>query len=161
MPRSPILNTSARQRLTVLGSALVLAAGVAVTLTATASASGTTSARPCSKATLLGTYSYGYEGWSVSKGTRTPWSSAGFDHFSGAGTSTGVTTYVSDGVVVDSNRPDTSTYTLRADCTGTITFKIGSSLARFNIYANPSGRSFDLIDIDGGSVQAGSETRVG
>jgi hypothetical protein len=161
MPQSALSKPSMRRRLAVLSSAFALASGGALTLAATAHASGATRAKPlCSNATLHGTYSYGYEGWTVSKGTRTPWSTAGFDNFSGAGTSTGVTTYVDNGVIVDNNTPDTSTYTLHADCTGTIVFKIAGSRARFNIYANPSGQSFTIIETDRGSVQAGNENRV-
>jgi hypothetical protein len=96
----------------------------------------------------------------VSKAAKTPSSTAGFDHFNGAGTSTGVTTFVSNGVVIDNNTADTSTYTLQADCAGKIVFNVAGSLAHFNIYVNPSGQSFTIIQTDHGSVEAGTETRV-
>jgi hypothetical protein len=164
MTRSALSKLSPRRRLAVLCSVCALAGGGALALAGTASASSNTpatSSSSCSDTTLHGTYSYGYEGWSVSKGTRTPSSTAGFDHFNGAGTSTGVTTFVDNGVVVDNNTPDTSTYTLHADCAGKVVFNIGGSLAHFNIYVSPSGRSFTIIETDPGSVQAGTETRVG
>jgi hypothetical protein len=85
---------------------------------------------------------------------------AGFDHFNGAGTSTGVTTFVANGVVVDNNTPDTSAYTLHANCAGEIVFNVGGSLAHFNSYVDPSGQSFTVIQTDHGSVEAGTETRV-
>jgi len=68
-------------------------------------AAGTTasSSSACSDATLHGTYSYGYEGWTVSKSANSPTSTAGLDHFNGAGSSTGVTTFVDNGVVENNN----------------------------------------------------------
>ena len=152
-----------RRRLAVVASACVLTAAGALALAGTASASSTartTSASSCSNATLNGTYSYAYEGWSVAKGASTPSATAGFDHFNGAGTSTGVTTFTANGVVENNNTPDSSTYTLSANCTGTVVFNIAGSIARFNIYASPSGKSFRIIQTDPGSVQAGTETRV-
>jgi hypothetical protein len=161
MSRSALLKSRSSRRLAALASAFVLAVGGALTLVGTASASGAAPADPaCSDATLHGTYSYGYEGWSVSKGAKTPSSTAGFDHFNGAGTSTGVTTFVSNGAVIDNNTADTSTYTLQADCAGKIVFNVAGSLAHFNIYVNPSGQSFTIIQTDHGSVEAGTETRV-
>jgi hypothetical protein len=161
MSRSSLLRPRARHRLAVLASAFALAAGGTLALAGTASASSTTPAHPaCTDATLYGTYSYGYEGWSLSKGDKVPLSTAGFDRFNGAGASTGVTTFVRNGVVLDNNTPDTSAYTLNSDCFGTIVFNVAGSHAHFNIYVNPSGRSFSLIETDPGGVVAGTETRV-
>jgi hypothetical protein len=164
MPRSALSKLSPRRRLAVLGSIGVLAAaGGALALAGTASASSAaaaSSSSSCSDATLSGTYTYGYEGWSVSKSVNSPTSTAGFDHFNGAGSSTGVTTFVDNGVVENNNTADTSTYKLHADCSGTIVFNIGGSIAHFNIYVSPSGRSFSIIETDPGSVQSGTEARV-
>jgi hypothetical protein len=161
MSRPALSKLSPRRRLAVLGSISVLAVGGALALAGTASASSTAVASSsCSDATLNGTYTYGYEGWSVSKSANSPTSTAGFDHFNGAGSSTGVTTFVDNGVVENNNTADTSTYTLHADCSGTIVFNIGGSLAHFNIYVSPSGRSFSIIETDPGSVQSGTEARV-
>ncbi|MGD0607509.1 MAG: hypothetical protein ABSA53_28490 [Streptosporangiaceae bacterium] len=162
MSRSRLSKLSPRGRLAVLGSVAILAAGGALALAGTASASSTAapSSSSCRDATLHGTYSYGYEGWTVAKSGNSPTSTAGFDHFNGAGSSTGVTTFVANGVVENNNTPDTSTYTLNADCSGTITFDIGGSLAHFNIYVSPSGNSFSVIETDPGTVQSGIETRV-
>jgi hypothetical protein len=162
MSRSARSKLSPRRRLAVLGSIGVLAAGAALALAGTASASSTAAASSssCSDATLNGTYTYGYEGWSVSKSAKSPTSTAGFDNFDGAGSSTGVTTFVDNGVVENNNTADTSTYKLHADCSGTIVFNIGGSIAHFNIYVSPSGRSFSIIETDPGSVQSGTENRV-
>jgi hypothetical protein len=161
MSRSAILRPRSRRGVAALASAFVLAGG-ALTLAGTASASGATTptSTTCSDATLHGTYSYGYEGWSVAMGAKTPSSTAGFDHFNGAGTSTGVTTFVDNGVVINNNTPDSSTYTVQANCSGKIVFNIAGSLAHFNIYVDPSGQSFTIIQTDHGNVEAGTETRV-
>jgi hypothetical protein len=162
MSRSILSKLSPRRRLAVLGSVGMLAAVGALALAGTASASSTAapSSSSCSDATLDGTYSYGYEGWTVAKSGNSPTSTAGFDHFDGAGSSTGVTTFVDNGVVENNNTADTSTYTLNANCSGTIVFNIGGSLAHFNIYVSPSGKSFSVIETDPGTVQSGIETRV-
>jgi len=162
MSRSAILRPRSRRGLAALVSAFVLAVGGALTLAGTAGASGATvtASSTCSDATLHGTYSYGYEGWSVAMGAKTPSSTAGFDHFNGAGTSTGVTTFVDNGVVISNNTPDSSTYTVQANCDGKIVFNVAGSLAHFNIYVDPSGQSFTIIQTDHGNVEAGTETRV-
>jgi hypothetical protein len=144
----------------VAAAVAALAAGGVLTAAGSAGASGATHARSrCSDATLRGTYSYGYNGAVVSKGVSRPTATAGFDRFSGTGTSTGVTTYSDNGTVVDNNTPDTSVYTIRGNCTGTIVFTIEGAQARFNLYASPSGDSFTLIST-GASVVAGTENRV-
>jgi hypothetical protein len=114
----------------------------------------------CSNATLHGTYTFGYISWSISKGKSTPASEAGFDTFNGKGTSTGVITAVYNGVVAGNNTPDTSTYTINADCIGTIVFHSAGSLFHFTVYVSPSGNSFSLINTDAGNAVAGTETRV-
>ena len=165
MLRPVISKIGPRRRIAVLASACVLATAATLAVIGTASAGAATSGRThrthsCRNATLKGTYTYGYNGSSVSGGVSTPVSSAGFDTFSGKGTSTGVTTFVSNGVVENNNTPDTSTYSIGADCAGTIVFNIGGSLAHFNVYVSPSGDSFTLIETDAGSNIAGTETRV-
>jgi hypothetical protein len=164
MLRSVRSKLGPRRRLAVLSSACALAAvGGGLALAGAASASGTPSASSssCSDATLKGTYTYAYEGWSVAKGASTPSATAGFDRFNGAGSSTGVTTFVDDGVVENNNTLVTSTYTLNANCVGTIVFDVAGAHVHGNIYVSPSGRSFRIIETDAGSVETGTETRVG
>jgi hypothetical protein len=160
MVRSAFSGLRSRRGLAVLASVTALTAGGLLTAAGAAGASRVTQPRPaCSNATLNGTYAYGYNGAAVTKGVSRPTATAGFDRFNGAGRSTGVTTYSDNGTIVDNNTPDTSTYKVRADCTGTIVFTIEGIQARFNLYASPSGRFFTLIST-GSSVVAGTETRV-
>ena len=164
MSRSVLPRIRPRRRLTVLASACAaLAAAGTLTLTGTASAapSAATGTTPsCSNATLNGTYNFGYISWSISKGKSTPASEAGFDTFNGKGTSTGVITALYNGVLAGSNTPDTSAYTINADCIGTIVFHAAGSVFHFNVYVSPSGNSFSLISTDAGTAVAGTETRV-
>jgi hypothetical protein len=164
MSRSVIPRIRPRRRITVLASTCVaLAAAGALLLTGTASAApsaATGKTHSCSNATLNGTYTFGYISWSISNGKSTPASEAGADTFNGKGTGTGVITAAYNGVVAGNNTPDTSTYTINADCTGTIVFNSAGSLFHFNVYVSPSGNSFSLISTDAGTAVAGTETRV-
>jgi hypothetical protein len=164
MSRSVISRIRSRRRVTVLASVgVALAAGGALALTGTASAApsaATGKAHSCSNATLNGTYTFGYISWQISNGKSTPASEAGFDTFTGKGTGTGVLTAVYNGVVAGSNTPDTSTYSIRADCVGTLVFHAAGGMFHFNVYVSPSGNSFSLINTDAGNAVAGTETRV-
>src|SRR4030081_1182591 len=164
MSRSVILRIRPRRRITVLASPCVaLAAAGALLFIGTASArpsAATGKTHSCSNALLNGTYTFGYISWSISNGKSTPASEAGADTFNGKGTGTGVITAVYNGVVAGNNTPDTSTYTINADCTGTIVFNSAGSLFHFNVYVSPSGNSFSLISTDAGTAVAGTETRV-
>jgi hypothetical protein len=164
MSRSVIRWIRPRRRITVLASACVALAAVGVLLLiGTASAAPSTAIRTtpsCSNATLKGTYTFGYISWSISNGQSTPASEAGFDTFNGKGTGTGVITAAYNGVVAGSNTPDTSTYTINADCIGTLVFHAAGSVFHFNVYVSPSGSSFSLINTDAGNAVAGTETRV-
>jgi hypothetical protein len=164
MSRSVIRWIRPRRRITVLAAACVaMAAAVVLSLIGTASAAPTTAIRTtpsCSNATLKGTYTFGYISWSISNGQSTPASEAGFDTFNGKGTGAGVITAAYNGVLAGNNTPDTSTYTISANCIGTIVFNSAGSLFHFNVYVSPSGNSFSLISTDPGTAVAGTETRV-
>jgi hypothetical protein len=156
MLRSVISKISPSRRVAALSSACGLAIVGTLALLGTAGAASIS----CSNVTLNGTYAFAAIGWSISAGKAEPLSLAGFDTFNGKGTSTGVITVVVNGVVVNNNTPDTSTYTINADCTGTIVFNTAGSLAHYNIYVSPSGGEMRLIETDPGSVATEIETRV-
>jgi hypothetical protein len=71
-----------------------------------------------------------------------------------------VTTFDVNGKVVDANTPGTSTYTIKADCTGKIVFDTAGGIGHFDMYLSPSGRSFSLVETDPGSVGGGIDSRV-
>ena len=165
MMPSFISRTGPRRRNVVLTSAAVaasVAAGV-LTFVGTASAAAPQAARTspsCRDAALKGTYIYYNDGWLVSRGKKEPYSIAGVDHFNGAGAGHGVTTFDVNGKVVNANTPETSTYTIKADCIGKVVFDTAGSIGHFNMYVSPSGHLLSLVGTDPGSVGGGTESRV-
>lgn len=160
MSRPLLRQARSHRRTVVLGSAVcALAAAGTLLVTGSAQASGPTEpAHPssCDLATLKGTYLFEGNGASVSGTTTTPTAFAGSEHFNGAGAVTGSSTFSSGGTIFPRS-PFTGTYTLTADCTGTLT--IGTTL-HFDIYVAPSGNKFTYVQTDPGSVSAATETRV-
>jgi hypothetical protein len=160
--RSFISGTSSRRRKAALASATAAAAIAAglLTLVGTASAASPSAGPSCRNATLKGTYIYYNDGWLVSRGKKEPFSIAGVDHFSGAGTGRGVTTFDVNGKLVNANTPEKSTYAIKADCTGKIVFDTAGSIGHFDMYLSPSGHLLSLVETDPGSVGGGTESRV-
>ena len=150
------------RRIAVLASACGLATVGTLALIGTARADGAQASLSCSNVTLKGTYPFAETGWSISaQGGATPYARAGFNTFAGDGTGTGVLTVNSNGVVVENNETFTATYSINADCTGTVVFnRADGSLVHFNMYVSPSGEQFRLVETDPGSVDAETVTRV-
>ncbi|MGD0373782.1 MAG: hypothetical protein ABSB01_04255 [Streptosporangiaceae bacterium] len=152
-----------RRRTLVLASAGVAAAAGILAVVGTASAAAHPAARTsssCSKATLKGAYIFYNDGWLVAGGKSKPFSIAGIDHFNGAGTGHGVSTFDVNGKVVNANSPNASTYTIKADCIGKIVYDTAGSIGHFNMYVSPSGHFFSLVETDPGSVGGGLEYRA-
>lgn len=150
---------SHRRTVALAGGVCALAAAGTVLVTGSAQASSPTPpAHPtsCDLATLKGTYLFEGNGASVSGTATTPTAFAGSEHFNGAGALAGSSTFSSGGTIFPRS-PFTGTYTLTADCTGTLT--IGTTL-HFDIYVAPSGDRFTYVQTDPGSVSAATETRV-
>ena len=160
MLRSVLSKIAASRRIAVLPSVCSLAIVGTLALIGTVSTVGIAAAHSCSNATLRGTYAVAETGWSVSAGGAAPISLAGFDVYDGAGTSTVVVTVNANGVVIYDNTPDTSTYTINADCTGTIVFNVAGNLIHFNVYVSPSGDQLWLVRTDPGIVISETQTRV-
>ena len=109
---------------------------------------------------MKGSYMFYNDGWLVAGGKREPFSIAGVDHFNGAGTGHGVSTFDINGKVVNANSPNTSSYTIKADCIGKLVYDTAGSVGHFNVYVSPSGHFFSLVETDRGSVGGGLESRV-
>ncbi len=152
MLRSGISTIGRGRRIAVLTSVCILATAGTLALAGTGSA--------CSNATLKGTYAFGTVGWVISGGTTAPVSVAGFNQFNGAGTGTGVFTANINGVVVNSNTPSTLTYTINADCTGTVVANSAGRLTHLNVYVSPSGQGFSVIQTDPGNIIGTTATRL-
>lgn len=142
------------------GAAVGIGAVTAVVaLAVPGSAHGSPEAQPkqsCSTATLRGTYLFAGDGVSVSGGTGRPIAFAGSERFDGAGGLRGTSSSSSNGTIT---RGDTftGTYTVAADCTGTLT--IGGTL-HFDLYIAPGGDFFTYVQTDPGSVSATTEHRA-
>jgi hypothetical protein len=132
---------------------LVAVASSGATTGGTASAA---SHRQCAVATLSGTYLFAGDGFSISGGARTPLAFAGSERFDGAGHVAGTNSF-SVGGVVTRRAGFTGTYTLAANCAGTLT--IGNDL-HFDFYASPSGDQFAYVQTDAGTVSTTTEHRV-
>lgn len=132
---------------------LVAVASSGATMAGTASAADH---RQCGTATLSGTYLFAGDGFSISGGARTPLAFAGSERFDGAGHVAGTNSF-SVGGVVTRRAGFTGTYTLAANCAGTLT--IGNDL-HFDFYASASGDQFDYVQTDAGTVSSTTEHRV-
>ena len=125
----------------------LLVAGVAAVATIGASAA---MADDCSVASLKGHYTYWLQGYDAEG---KPYAEVGQEHYDGAGnveTMTGVAGAAEPAA-------DKGTYTVNADCTGTITYESG---AADKIFIAPSGDSFVFSSSVAGVIQSGENTRV-
>ena len=115
----------------------------------------------CTLATLKGRYLFANSGpilppaFGVTEST--PGSDAGFHIFNGDGTGTDIVTFRVNGAIVLDNFTTPVTYTVNADCTGTIKVPKGPS---FNIFIAPNGESMASIATDPGNYSTGISPRV-
>ena len=96
----------------------------------------------CSEATLDGTYVFAYNGVEL-KGNndQRPFALAGYDVYDGNGK---VKTVFSSNFNGEVSRNETlsGTYSVKADCTGTLTFEDGT---RFDLFIAPDGSKFMFV----------------
>jgi hypothetical protein len=107
----------------------------------------------CSKATLHGRYLFAYDGVVGKK--QLPLAVAGQQLFNGNGTQHGVASFNANGKVV-SNQRFSGTYSVKADCSGTITTDGNES----DMFIAPGGSMFTWVYTDPGFVASGPELRV-
>jgi hypothetical protein len=116
----------------------------------------------CTEATLKGNYVYAYEGFQVMGETaaqRIPFAFAGRDVWHGDGTMSGVGSGGTNGVP-DGVSTYTGTYTLGADCTGSLVFTDSTGNAtHWDLYVLNNGSLINYVQTDPGFVASGSETR--
>ena len=118
-----------------------------------------TSRAKCSKATLKGTYLFAQNGVEI-KGNneQRPFALAGFDVFDGNGEVKGIDSGNFNGEVFRNDR-FTGTYTVKANCTGTVTFRDGDAI-HGDIFIAPDGSKFAFVRIDPEDVAAGIDEQV-
>ena len=83
----------------------------------------------CSEATLKGTYLFAQNGVEIKGNDQRPFAIAGYDVFDGNGKVRGASSGNFNGEVFRNDR-FSGTYSVKANCTGTVTFKDGRLLRR-------------------------------
>jgi|tagenome__1003787_1003787.scaffolds.fasta_scaffold20865935_1 hypothetical protein len=110
----------------------------------------------CSVATLRGTYLFAYDGIQIKGHDQLPYAAAGTEVYHGNGSVNGVFSVSQNGKITRNLRLS-GTYTVKADCTGTVTYpEIG---ARYDEFVAPDGSMFTFLETNQGFVGAGSEFR--
>jgi hypothetical protein len=113
----------------------------------------------CSKATLHGTYLFSNDGVDVTGNKQVPFAAAGYDVFDGNGKIDSVASVNFNGQVVRKGHAS-GTYTVKADCTGTVTFA-GRDAPRLDLFVAPDGSKFTQVGISPPEVvSSGFEERV-
>ena len=115
----------------------------------------------CGPRTLKGSYVYALSGFKTGGETaaqRTPFGQAGREMFNGDGTMSGVGTASFNGKTARTTYK--GTYTMNADCSGTVTFTDNQGQAsNYDIFADHGGASFTYVQTDAAIVSAGWERR--
>ena len=98
----------------------------------------------CSEATLKGTYLFAQNGVEIKGNEQRPFAIAGYDVFDGNGEVKGVDSGNFNGEVFRKD-PFTGTYTVKANCTGTVTYTDGSQI---DMFIAPDGSMFTYVRIN-------------
>ena len=112
----------------------------------------------CSVATLKGTYLFAQNGVRIKNNDQRPFALAGYDVFDGQGEVKGVDSGNFNGEVFRNDR-FTGTYTVKANCTGTVTFRDGAAI-HGDIFIAPDGSKFAFVRTDPEDVGASIDEQV-
>ena len=138
--------------LVVVGAAALLTTGGA------GYAKDETEAAKCSEATLHGTYLFAQNGVEIKGDEQRPFALAGYDVFDGNGEVKGVDSGNFNGEVFHNDR-FTGTYTVKANCTGTVTFRDGAAI-HGDMFIAPDGSKFAFVRTDPEFVGASIDEQV-
>jgi hypothetical protein len=142
---------------------LVVGAAALTTVGAGYAKDEDTARAKCSNATLQGTYLFAFNGVEIKGNEQVPFAIAGYEVFDGNGKAKGVDSSNFNGEVTR-KEPDSPTYTVKADCTGTVTFRDGSQI---DVFIAPDGSMFTFVQtkpselVGSGFEPRGSAKRVG
>ena len=112
----------------------------------------------CSKATLKGTYLFAQNGVEIKGNDQRPFALAGYDVFDGNGEVKGVDSGNFNGEVFRNDR-FSGTYTVKANCTGTLTVRDGAAV-QGDIFIAPDGSKFAFVRTDPEFVGASIDEQV-
>jgi hypothetical protein len=142
---------------------LVVGAGALTTVGAGYAKDEGTSRAKCSEATLDGTYLFAFDGVKIrGNDGQVPFAFAGYAVFDGNGKEKGVASFNFNGEVTR-KEPVSATYTVKADCTGTVTYRDGSQI---DVFIAPDGGMFTFVQtkpsevVGSGFEPRGSAKRV-
>ena len=142
-----------------LATAVVTIVGLC--LSGSVAASGDDRLRGCTLATLKGRYLFADAGTlyppAFGVARPTPAANAGFHLFNGDGTGTDTVTFRVGGAIVLENVVAPTSYTVNADCTGTLSVLGGPS---FGIFISPDGEALASIATDPGNYVSSIDRRV-
>jgi hypothetical protein len=113
----------------------------------------------CSEATLKGTYLFAQNGVEIKGNEQRPFALAGYDVFDGQGKVRGVSSGNFGGEVFRKD-PFTGTYSVKANCTGTVTFRGGGSATQGDVFIAPDGSKFAFVRTNPEFVAAGIDEQV-
>lgn len=116
--------------------------------------------KTCSSATLKGRYQFASAGYVVMNGAAVPLAVAGIDILDGNGNISSNSTLIVGGAVIFQNLiVPNGTYTVKKDCTGTLT--LGASGVVLDIFVAPNGEAYDYVQTaPSGNILAGTIRRV-
>jgi hypothetical protein len=112
----------------------------------------------CSEATLDGTYLFAQNGVEIKGNDQRPFAIAGYDVFDGNGEVKGVASSNFNGETFR-NESLSGTYSVKADCTGTVTFTDGAA-TQGDVFIAPDGSKFAFVRTNPEDVAAGIDPRV-
>jgi hypothetical protein len=115
----------------------------------------------CSEATLDGRYLFAFGGFTTEGKNKGAFAVAGYQVFHGNGKANGVSSFSVNGEIF-SKKPFSSTYTVKANCTGTNTVDSnvdGSVVTHYDLFIAPDGSMYTFAQTDPGNVAAGFELR--
>jgi hypothetical protein len=143
---------------------LVVGAGALTTFGAGYAKDEDTTRAKCSVATLHGTYPFAFDGVEITDNNeQLPFAIAGYGVFDGNGKEKSVVSSNFNGEVTR-KESISGTYTVKADCTGTLTFADGSQI---DMFIAPDGSMFTFVQtkpselVGSGFQQRGTAKRVG
>jgi hypothetical protein len=113
----------------------------------------------CSEATLHGQYLFAEDGFILTGNEKVPFALAGYQVYNGNGEVRGVQSG-NFGEEIVRKEPFTGTYTVKANCTATVTYTDGEPFV-YDLFVAPDGSKFTLVQVNPSEfVTSGFELRA-